>query len=521
MNFKLVARETLASVVVFLVALPLCLGIAIASGVPPAMGLLAGIVGGLVVGSIAGSPLQVSGPAAGLAVMVYEIVQGHGLAVLAVTIVVAGLLQIAAGALRLGQWFRAVAPAVIYAMLAGIGILIFASQFHVMVDDVPESSGLTNLITIPQAIIKGVTPTEDGVHHLAALVGLGTMVVLIGWNLAKPKLPSWLALVPAPLLAVGVGTGIAAGFDMPIRYVDVPDSLGSMISLPALSDFKALASPAILGTAFALAAVASAESLLCASAVDKLHDGPRSDLDRELMAQGVGNTLLGFLGGLPLTGVIVRSSANVDAGATTRWSAILHGAWLLIAVAALPFALGHIPIASLAAVLVYIGYKLVKIDAIKELWGRGKAEFGVYAVTVGAIVATSLLEGLLIGLGLSVALLAWRASHMEVEVKDLGDKRLDVDLQGAATFVVLPKLARTLEGLPQDAEVHLHLEHLSYIDHACLELIRDWEKQREQFGGSLVLEWQELEGRSHRPRLGSEKGPTTDPGDLKQKDPVA
>lgn len=491
------AREGLASVVVLLVALPLCMGIAIASGVPPAMGLLTGIVGGIVVGTIAGSPLQVSGPAAGLAVIVYEIVQAHGLATLAVIMVLAGLIQVIAGALKFGQWFRAVAPAVVYALLAGIGVLIFSSQFHVMVDDAPQTSGLMNLITIPQAILKGMTPVEGTAHHLAAGIGALSLGILIVWNLIRSRLPSWLGVLPAPLLAVGVATAVAFGMQLPINYVNVPESVGSMINAPALGDFKALLNPSILGAAFALAAVASAEALLCAAAVDKLHDGERSDLDRELLAQGVGNTLLGFLGGLPLTGVIVRSSANVDAGAKTRWSAVLHGVWLLIAVALLPWLLALIPVASLAAVLVYIGYKLVKVDAIKALWKRGKAEVLVYGITVASIVATNLLEGLLIGLAASVIHLAWKASRLEVEVaeNDLNN-RIDVDLRGSATFVVLPKLARALDALPPTAEVHLHLEHLSYIDHACFELIEDWEKQREIHGGSLVLEWTELERRN-------------------------
>lgn len=491
------ARDLLASVVVFLVALPLCMGIAIASGVPPAMGLISGIVGGLVVGVLAGSPLQVSGPAAGLAVIVFEIVQEHGLPTLAVVITAAGVLQIAAGALRIGQWFRAVAPTVIYAMLAGIGILIFASQFHVMVDDVPSSSGLTNLATIPSAVMKGLTPLEGSPHHLAAGLGVLTLVILVTWNLIRERLPKALATLPAPLLAVGSATVAAAVLGLPVAYVKVPASLSSLITLPSPSDFLALANPGILGSAFAVAAVASAESLLSAAAVDKLHSGERTNFDRELAAQGVGNTLLGILGGLPVTGVIVRSSANVEAGARTRWSAVLHGGWLLLALAVFPGLLQTIPIASLAAVLVYIGCKLVKIEAIRELWARGRAELGIYVVTVGAIVFTNLLEGLLVGLALSVLRLAWMSSHLDIEVDERSDGALGVTLRGAATFVVLPRLARALEALPVDREVHLYLEHLSYVDHACFDLIRDWERQREaQGGGGLVLEWEELERRT-------------------------
>jgi MFS superfamily sulfate permease-like transporter len=504
LKVRLVAGELLSSVVVFLVALPLCLGIAIASGVPPAMGLLSGIVGGIVVGSLAGSPLQVSGPAAGLAVIVFDIVQNHGLTTLGIVVLAAGLIQIVAGLLRVGQWFRAVAPAVLYAMLSGIGILIAASQFHVMVDDAPASSGVTNLLTIPAAIYKGVLPVDGSPHHLAAAVGLLTIVILVVWNLVRNRLPAFLAVLPAPLLAVGAGTGVAAWFALPINYVTVPESLASMISFPTLEGLLSLTEPAVLGSAVALACVASAESLLSAAAVDRLHQGVRTDFDRELVAQGVGNTVLGVLGGLPVTGVIVRSSANVQAGAQTRWSAVMHGIWLLVCVAALPFVLQAIPISALAAVLVYIGYKLVNIKVVKQLWARGRIEVAIYAVTVICIVATNLLEGLIIGLGLSILALAWRSSKLDVKVDEWGDGRIDVDLHGAATFVSLPRLARKLEALDPTAEVHIHLEHLSYVDHACFELISEWELQREAAGGTLVLEWDELE---HRGRGGSASGP--------------
>ncbi len=496
-------REGLASLVVFLVALPLCMGIAIASGVPPAMGLVAGIIGGLVVGNLAGSPLQVSGPAAGLVVIVYDLVQSHGLGALSAAILVSGVLQIVAGRLRLGQWFRAIAPAVIYGMLAGIGILIAASQFHVMVDDTPKANGLLNIVTIPWAVQKGLTPIEGTPHHIAAAIGVTTLLVLVLWNWIRERLPGVLSAIPAPLVAVGVATGLSASMSLPIAYIDVPTEVSELIRVPSLSDLATLLEPAVLGTAFALAVVASAESLLCAAAVDKLHDGPRSDLDRELTAQGVGNTLAGVLGALPITGVIVRSTANVQAGATTRYSAVLHGIWLLLTVAALPWLLGLVPVASLAAVLVYIGYKLVNPKIIRDLAERGRAELGIYIATVVAIVATSLLEGLLVGLALSVLKMAWTFSHLEVSVtkRDAppeGEAErdiYDVQLSGAATFVRLPLLMKHLESIPAEAEVHVHFGSLNHIDHACLEAIADWERQREPRGGTVVMEWSDLESR--------------------------
>ena len=500
MSVRTLARESLASVVVFLVALPLCMGIAIASGVSPAMGLLSGIVGGIVVGTFAGSPLQVSGPAAGLAVIVFDTVQNHGLTALSMVVLAAGVMQLAAGWLRLGQWFRAVAPSVLYAMLAGIGVLIVASQLHVMIDDAPRASGVANIVALPAALLKGLIPADGSPHQVAALVGLLTLAVIVGWNVLRPRLPSGLAVLPAPLLAVGLATIASAVFGLPIAYVEVPESLASMIRLPALKDVALLTQPAILGSAIALAAVASAESLLSAGAVDKLHDGVRTDFDRELTAQGLGNVVLGLLGGLPVTGVIVRSSANVETGAKTRLSAVIHGFWLLATVALVPFALELVPVASLAAVLVFVGYKLVNVAVIRDLWSRGRVEVAIYGITVGVIVATSLLEGLLVGLALSVFSIAWKFSRLHVEVAVDDDGLVDIDLRGVATFVVLPQLARSLESIDQGSpEIRLHLEHLNYVDHACLDLIQEWERQCESLGGNVVLEWKELERRSEPP----------------------
>jgi MFS superfamily sulfate permease-like transporter len=493
-------REVLASVVVFLVALPLCMGIAIASGVPPVMGLVSGIIGGLVVGVYAGSPLQVSGPAAGLAVIVYEIVHNHGVAALGPILIVAGLLQVVAGKLHLGQWFRAVAPAVIYAMLAGIGILIFASQFHVMVDDVPNSNGILNVLTIPSAVYKGVVPVDGSVHHLAAGVGMLTLAVLVGWNWLRAKLSGPVRLVPAPLLAVGAGVVAAWAFQFPIAYVTVPKDLGDFVSFPTMESMAMLLNPAILGAALAVAAIASAEALLCAVAVDRIHDGDRTDLDQELFAQGLGNTLAGLVGALPITGVIVRSTANVESGGKTRWSAVMHGAWLLIAVAAMPWVLEAIPVASLAAVLVAIGWRLVDPSVPRALLARGKGELAIYLVTVAAIVSTNLLEGLLVGVALSVFKLAWSFSNLQIEVADHGE-RVDVHLSGSGTFVGLPKLASALKALPEGREVHIHLESVDYVDHACFELLADWRKQYESGVGSVVLEWDALQARgTYAPR---------------------
>lgn len=484
-------KDFLASIVVFLVALPLCMGIAIASGVPPALGLITGIVGGLVVGWFSGSPLQVSGPAAGLTVLVYEVIQAHGIAALGLIVLIAGLIQLVAGALKLGNWFRAISPAVIQGLLAGIGVLIIASQIHVAVDDAPRGTGWQNILSIPEAIWKGIVPLDGSAHHLAAGVGLAAIMVMIVWSYVPKKVK----LIPAPLVAVIVATVINSVLDLPIKTVAVPANLLEVAQAPSFSMIGTTLSWSLFGSAFAIAMIASAETLLSATAVDRLQNGPRTQYNRELFAQGVGNSVCGLLGALPMTGVIVRSSANVTAGAQTRMSAILHGAWILAFVVLLPSVLSLIPTSALAAILVYTGFKLLAPKAVKELAKYGRAEVAIYFITIIAIVATNLLEGVLIGLGLSLLKLIYKFTHLDAKISD-GSPRV-LTLSGAATFVRLPKLAHALESIPAESSVRLNVERLMYIDHACLDLIANWDKQFVSQGGEVELNWKELNNKYH------------------------
>jgi MFS superfamily sulfate permease-like transporter len=482
-------RDLLASVVVFLVALPLCLGIAIASGVPPALGLITGIVGGLVVGAIAGAPLQVSGPAAGLVVLVYEIVQTHGLAGLGVAVFVAGLVQLAAGSLRLGQWFRAISPAVVYGMLAGIGALIFAAQFHVMLDDAPRENGWRNLLAIPDAIGKIFAGPAE--HQSAAFIGVITIVALVCWNAFAPRR---VRFVPGALVGVGAATLISALRDLNVRYVQLPDSLGSSTTLLSIEGLALLAGSGLLLSGITLAFVASAETLLSASAVDRMHDGPRAQYDRELMAQGFGNVICGLLGALPMTGVIVRSAANVTAGARTRLATILHAAWLLLFVLAFPGLLQMVPIASLAAVLVHTGYRLIDFGVVRRLAALGNMPVVIYLSTLVVIVVTDLLTGILVGLGASALQVLYRLTHFEVWVRQSEDG-LHVHLTGAGTFIRLPRLLALLESLPASEPVHVHVHQLGFMDDAVLDSLATWEKQRRLQGGAPVhLEWDRVIG---------------------------
>jgi len=502
---EILQHDFLSSIVVFLVAFPLCMGIAIASGFPPeraaAAGIITGIIGGFIAASLAGCPLQVSGPAAGLAVMVAQLLAEHGIGGLAVAIVIGGVLQCAAGVLRLGQWFRAVSPAIIQGMLAGIGVLILASQFHVMVDDVPpgageEYGGIRNLATIPIAVWKGLTMSE---HRPAAIIGVLTITVIVIWSSVLPKR---LRVIPAPLAGVMIASLAAGLLRMPTAFITVPNNLWDAVALPTIEDLRLFGNPSILLSGVVIAFVASAESLLTATAVDVMQNrAPRTRYDRELIAQGAGNIVCGTLGVLPMTGVIVRSSANVLAGARSRMSSILHGVWLLVFAALFPHILRLVPVSSLAAILVYTGWKLTNPKAAKQIAQYGKSELGIYIATLCVVVAVDLLSGIVVGLSLALVKLIYTFTHLSIRVElDPKKHRANLHLEGAATFVRLPKLAEALAKIPDRTKLHMHFEHLTYIDHACLDLIMNWEKQHAQSGGSLMLDWDDLSARFHTAR---------------------
>ncbi|KMO38066.1 SulP family inorganic anion transporter [Methylobacterium variabile] len=489
------ARDLPASFVVFLVALPLCMGIAIASGVPAERGLITGIVGGVVVGLLAGSPLQVSGPAAGLAVIVFEFVRTQGLSALGPVLVVAGALQLVAGAARIGGWFRAISPAVVHGMLAGIGVLIVLAQLHVLTDNDPRASGLDNLAAVPAAFLDLVTGTAAG--NLAAFgVGLATILAMLAWERWRP---ASLRLLPGALVGVLAGTGIAGLAGLAIKRVEVPGNILAAVSLPGAGDWARLTEPGILGAALTLAIIASAESLLSAAAVDRMHDGPRTAYNRELGAQGAGNILCGFLGGLPMTGVIVRSSANVQAGAATRASAVMHGLWLLAFLMALPGLLALVPTAALAGILVVTGWRLANPLHGLHLHARyGLVPAGIWLITLVTVVAADLLTGVLAGLILSLlqALPHLRKGRLTIEQDAAALGVPEVRLSGAATFLQLPHLATALEQqAPRAGRIRLAADCLRHIDHTCLEMIQDW-AGRQAAAGTRV----EVVGRATVPR---------------------
>jgi MFS superfamily sulfate permease-like transporter len=485
----LFGRDLLGSIVVFLVALPLCMGIAIASGMPPATGLITGIVGGLVVGAFAGSPLQVSGPAAGLAVLVFELVQRYGVAALGPVVLLAGLIQVAAGLCRVGIWFRMTSPAVVSGMLSGIGILIVASQAHVMLDAKPLARGLENFAALPGALAAAVR----GPGLAALCVGLGTIGIMLAWEKFRP---SKLRFVPGALVAVVAVTATVQVLGIGVNLVNVPASLASAITLPTLQSMRGLLDENLLIAAVTFAFIASAETLLSAAAVDRMHDGERTKYDKELTAQGIGNMLCGALGALPMTGVIVRSAANVQAGSATRAAAMLHGAWLLVLAMLLPWLLNMTPVSCLAGILVFTGIKMVKFRQVKDLAAYGKGTALVYLATMVAIVATDLLVGVIIGFGLSLFRLALLSSKLKADLLEHDEPgHATFNLKGSATFLQVPAMARKLDAMPSNTKVTVDISELSHVDQACLELLKEWERNAPGKGIEVVLDWKQLDER--------------------------
>ncbi|MGC9381853.1 SulP family inorganic anion transporter [Streptomyces sp. MH13] len=477
-TFPHLRQDFTASLVVFLVALPLCVGVAVASGVPAELGLVTGIVGGLVTGLLPGSSLQVSGPAAGLTVLVFGAVDEYGLPALGVIVLAAGLIQLAMGALKLGRWFRAISLSVVEGMLAGIGLVLIAGQLYSAAGLEAPASGLDKLTGLPGAAADALGSTE-ALTSLA--LGTGTIAVMVLWK----RLPERVRTVPGALAAVGLATAVTAAFGLSVATVEVNGLLDS-IQPPGADAFGELASVGLLGTIVAFTLIASAESLFSAAAVDRLHNGPRTEYNKELMAQGAGNTVCGLLGALPMTAVIVRSSANVGAGARTKASRVLHGVWLLLFAALLPSTLALIPLPALAGILVHAGWKLIPFRGIVSLWRGHRGEALILVVTAVSIVAVNMFEGVLIGLALSVVKTAWEASHLRTEVVDKGAGPVQVHLTGNATFLRLPKLLESLEALPQDRPVELDLSGLHHLDHACRTALENWAERHSATGTDPV-----------------------------------
>lgn len=487
MTFNNLKKDFLASIVVFIVALPLCIGISIATGVPISMGLISGIIGGIVVGSLAGCPLQVSGPAAGLIMVVVEIIQQQGLDKLGLIVFMAGIIQVVFGIFSLGKWFRAISPAIIQGMLSGIGISILMSQLHVMLDASPKSNLIENILTLPSSVMKGIFPLDGSSHHIAAGIGILTIGIIFLWNAVPKKIKA----IPATLVAVVFTAAITGLLNLPINHISISGNIFEGLALLNIHSFKFLLNPGIIIAAISIAFIASAETLLSSTAVDKMSCSKiKTNYNKEVLAQGFGNLAAGIVGSLPITGVIVRSATNIQAGASSRFSTILHGLWILIFICFFPFILNLIPTASLAAILVYIGYKLVNVDMAKKIYNFNKGEFWVYMITLTAILTTNLLEGIIIGFATALIKHLYKALKLNIHVESYHHTdKIIVKINGNVTFIRLPQIAEIIESIEHGKQVEINFEKLHSIDHACIDLLIDWSNRYMDKGGKVVIDW--------------------------------
>lgn len=466
---QVLRHDVPASLVVFLVAVPLSLGIAAASGAPLSAGLVSAAVGGIVAGLLGGSQLQVSGPAAGMVVLVAGLLASHGPAAVAAVVLAAGLIQVVLGLIGAGRFAMAIPPAVVHGMLAGIGISIVLSQGMVMLGATAHSEPLENLRALPGALVHGSLPSIG--------IGLLTIAVLVAW----PHLPEKVRVVPAALVAILVATLTSRLLHLDVKRPQLPDNLLDLSFVPRLGGIELTA---FLGAALSMALLASIESLLSAVAVDRLHNGPRVDLRRELVGQGAANMACGALGGLPVTGVIVRSSTNAMAGGRTRAAAVLHGVWVLLASVLLAGLIESIPLAALAGLLVHVGAKLVNIAHVREL--AAHRDLWAYLVTIAGVLLVGLVEGVVVGILVAFWLLRRRQTWHQVQTT-VADGRTTVEVHGAVGFVTVPELVKALDQVPHGSHVHLVLD-VDYLDHAAITVLTDWIDGHRNGGGTVEFD---------------------------------
>lgn len=488
LNTKYFKTDMLSGMVVFLVALPLCLGIAIASGAPPFAGIICGIIAGIVVGSLSGSNVSVSGPAAGLIAIILVAITDLGYETFLVAVVIAGLIQLTMGLIKAGTISTYFPTAVIEGMLVAIGIIIIMKELPHAVgyDKAHEGDWFALEKGVGSGYFTEIISAINNVHLGAIIITLVSLAILIAFN--KISFFKKIKAVPGALIVVVVGIIMNELFKSTGSRLAI--SQDHLVTLPSASsfsefigqfttpDFSAFANPKIWIVGLTIAIVASIETLLCLEASDKMDPLKRySGANAELKAQGIGNILSGLVGGLPMTSVIVRTTANINAGAKTRISAITHGALLLVTVIAIPTLLSKIPLACLAAILIMIGLRLASPKVFKHMYHTGKHQFIPFIVTVVAVVLTDLLKG--VGIGLVVSIIFILRGNMKLayffKKEDHHEgETIHIDLAQEVSFLNKAAIKQTLAHLPPNSKVVIDAANTVYIDYDVLDLLRDF-----------------------------------------------
>lgn len=488
MTLKYWKNDIPAGLVVFLVALPLCLGIALASGAPLLSGLIAGVVGGSVVAFISNSRIGVSGPAAGLTVIVLTAIESHGYPLFLTAVVLAGVMQLIFGILKggiVGYYFPS---AVIKGMLAAIGLILILKQIpHALGYDKDPEGDMEFLQSDHENTFSEILVSWDYFAPGAILISVVSLAILLFWDQKIKNRFSFAQLLPGALLVVITGAGLNMLFKyiFPIlalgdeHLVNVPLILGSDITeLFTFPDWSGILKSSIIKSAFTLAVVASLETLLCVEATDKIDPAKHTtSMNRELMAQGSGNIVSGLIGGLPVTQVIVRSSANLDAGGKTKFSAVFHSLLLAVSVLLIPFWLNEIPLASLAAVLMVVGYKLANFRLFKQMFRLGLYQYTPFIVTILAILFTDLLIGILIGLLVAVYFILrknMQTDHVTMQEKNGTYHKYHIILSEEISFLNKVSLKRALESIEPDSQVTIDGSRAKHIPYDIFELIEDY-----------------------------------------------
>jgi len=486
-NFK---YDVPSAVVVFLVALPLCLGIALASGAPLFSGLIAGIVGGLIVAPLSGSPLGVSGPAAGLAVIVYGAIEELGAyPTFLAAVVVAGITQMILGALRAGVIGYYFPSSVIKGMLSGIGIIIFLKQIpHAVGYDADPEGDLSFIQQDGHNTFSELKWMLEALNPTATLIAALGLAILILWERPFMKKLSFTTIIQGPLVTVVMGILIAMntttieGWILTSDHmvaIPVTEGLSGFMGQFTTPDMTAFANPAIYTIGITMAVVASLETLLCVEATDKLDPFKRvTPTNKELWAQGFGNVVSGFIGGLPITQVIVRSSANIQSGGRTKASAFIHGALLLICAYAIPKVLNMIPLAALAAILLIVGWKLAKPALFIAMWKKGQSEFIPFTVTVVGIVLTDLLTGIALGLVVAILYILWDNFKLpyKFDIKNYkAGEPIRIEFSESVSFLNKASIQRTLSTLPDGASVVLDARNSLRIHPDVVEIVEEFQ----------------------------------------------